>query len=190
MWMGMGPIAIATCGPMSKDKTGWWTYQSCLHGEMTPRNRILILTHVAYTNALRNSEGSPGRREEKHQIGWDFKTLSRSWKIMYASVEEKIELLLYAWTVDWDTSYTEKWKKKKWKKKFCCFLLEWIQIQLFCWIQMYLLAIYRIKDSTCRIKNNKYFSLYFTGWGMWFCNIYLYEWEQTQRKVFFFLFTR
>lgn len=43
---------------------------------------------------------------------------------MYASVEEKIELLLYAWTVDWDTSYTEKWKKKKMEEKVLLFFIR------------------------------------------------------------------
>lgn len=77
-------------------------------------------------------------------------------------------------------------RKKKWKKKFCCFLLEWIQIQLFCWIQMYLLDIYRIKDSTCRIKNNKYFSLYFTG-GVCDFVIFIYmNGSKLKGKCFFF----
>ena len=56
---------------------------------------------------------------------------------------------------------------------------------------MYLFVIYRTEDSTYRMKNNKYFSLFFVLYwgGLWFCNVYLYEWEPAQRKGFCFSFS-
>lgn len=36
-------------------------------------------------------------------------------------MEEKIESILYAWTVDWDNMYTEKWKKRRMEETFLVF---------------------------------------------------------------------
>lgn len=49
---------------------------------------------------------------------------------------------------------------------------------------MCLLAIYKIKDSTL-VLINIFFSPYTLQRGLWFCNIYLYEWERTQSVCVF-----
>ena len=37
-----------------------------------------------------------GEEKGNNQIGWGFMTLSKSWRVKYVSMEEKIEFLLYA----------------------------------------------------------------------------------------------
>lgn len=50
-------------------------------------------------------------------------------------MEEKIESILYAWPVDWENMYTEKWKKRKMEETFLVvffFLIRMNSNMVFC----------------------------------------------------------
>ena len=191
MWMEIEPITLATCvdlSPKTKEVDG--LTNQCLHGEMKNQGTESSSWPIELVQTLSGTQASPRRREGKHQIGWGFITLSKSWRIKCVSMEEKIEFLLHAWTVGWDNMYTETWKKKRMEEKFLSFLLQWIQIRLFCWIQIYLLVIYRLRTLLIewRIINIFLYSLYFTE-GI--CDFLMFTYmngSQHKGNFFFFVF--
>lgn len=182
------------CGFVTKDRTGWWTYQSMATQRNNIKEQNPHLDSCRLYKPYLEFESFPRKRFVgffflsfllhlwRHQIGWDFKILSRSWKISNASVEKNIQVPFVCLNCGLGCHL-----HREMEGKVCCFLLEWNKIQLLCErSQMCLLAIYKIKDSTL-VLINIFFSPYTLQRGLWFCNIYLYEWERTQSVCVFFL---